>query len=219
MVARVTCSLWSFGPWSKAFPPLWLLHCSTCLPCSLATLRFGPSLYSECSFSNHLCLTGLRPPCCNSLFHMPPTRTLSRELEVIMTNDVLSETLIDRIPLFLYVCVFAVCLPRQKAGWASAIRSPSIYSSSTSQANLTFKSPTHTYWTALLSPVQIWKREMERGRVENSEMEKYPGLWLLGGAQKRIPHSWANLHSHGTSPVHSPLFSFLFSLLIHSLFL
>lgn len=74
-----------------------------------------------------------------------------------MTDDALSEMLVNRIPVLFSVCasvcLFAVCLSRQKAGWA--IRSPSIYSSSTSQANLTFRSPTHMRWTAVLSPVQI----------------------------------------------------------------
>lgn len=116
-------------------------------------------------------------------------------------------------------CLLSVSLDKRPAGSLPSDLHPSavyMWTPSTSQANLTFKAPTHTYWTAVLSPVQIWTRESCReGRVE----KRYPGLWLLGGAQKRIPHSWANLHSHGTSPVHYPLFYALFSLLIHSLFL
>ncbi|KAK1904660.1 putative outer membrane protein pmp16 [Dissostichus eleginoides] len=71
------------------------------------------------------------------------------------------------------LCVFGnLSFSLQKAGWAPAIRSPSIHSPPTSRENLTFKSPTHTYWTAVLSPVQIGKREMERRWVEKSVMEK-----------------------------------------------
>ncbi|KAF3838586.1 hypothetical protein F7725_010354 [Dissostichus mawsoni] len=64
------------------------------------------------------------------------------------------------------LCVFGnLSFSLQKAGWAPAIRSPSIHSPPTSRENLTFKSPTHTYWTAVLSPVQIGKREMERSSL------------------------------------------------------
>lgn len=155
---------------------------------TLAVLHLPPLLRGQPAIWPLPLFRSLRPRCRNSqkknsqlISHAPLSRSV---LEVIMSNDALSETLVDRIPLFLYVCVFAVCLPRQKAGWASAIRS--IYRSSTSQANLTFKSPTHMYWTAVLSPVQIWKREMERGRVKNSEMEKISQPLVTGwGAEKK----------------------------------
>lgn len=46
MEARVTCSPcphWTVGLWSKTSPPLWLLHCFTCLP-ALCPPSLGTSL-------------------------------------------------------------------------------------------------------------------------------------------------------------------------------
>lgn len=143
MVARVTCSLWSFGPWSETVPPCMtpaVLH----LPCSLVLMCFGPSIH----------LAGLHLIRYNSLHDFVYGSGGPHDKWCIEWNAHLQNSLF----FCMFICVFAVWLSRQKADWASAIRSPSIYSSSTSQANLTFKSPTHMYWTAVLSPVQIWKR-------------------------------------------------------------
>lgn len=50
---------------------------------------------------------------------VPPYSDSFTVSQVIVTNGLLSDSL-DRIPPFLYVCVFwfAICLSRQKAGWS-----------------------------------------------------------------------------------------------------
>lgn len=69
--------------------------------------------------------------------------------------------------LLIFSCLYVFCLFRQKTGWAPVIKSLSLDQSEGkllppgSQENLTFRSPTHTHWMAVLSPVQIWKREKD----------------------------------------------------------
>lgn len=138
MVARVTCLLslaLNFWPLEQNLPTL-MAPARLYLPAILSVHpSFGPSLYLACScasFPNHLCRTGLCPSCSYPLFQLRiqlcPLFLLFHCVTGHYDNDLLSESVIDRIPRFLNVCVFAVCLSRQKAGWAPAIRSPSIHS-------------------------------------------------------------------------------------------
>lgn len=64
-------------------------------------------------------------------------------------------------------CLLSVSLDKRLAGSLPSDLHPSavyMWTPSTSQANLTFKAPTHNHWTAVLSPVQIWTRERESCR-------------------------------------------------------
>lgn len=197
MVARVTCSLCLtliFWPSEQRLSTLMtrvLLHLPPWLSGHQGVL-VPPLILS--TLSQIICV-----------WHVCVLRavTLTILLEVILTNDVLSESLVDRIPLF--VCLLSVSPDKRLTGPPPSTLHPS-----------TVLLPARQTWLSSLPPACIgllsshlckYEREMERGRVEKGEMEKYPSLWLLGGAQKkRIPHSWANLHSHWTSPVHSRLF-------------
>ena len=132
MVARVTCSFCltlNFWPLEQNLPTPWLLHCSTCLPVLSSLHSVSPFILhvlSQLTSVWQVCVLHAASPYFHWFYSCTPHSRSFTLLHVIMTNDPLSESFIDRFPPFLQVCVFALCLSRQNAGWAPAIRSPSI---------------------------------------------------------------------------------------------
>lgn len=233
MVARVTCSLClalNFWPSEQNLPTLTTPASLHLPPCSLSTLYSAPpfilhspvlprivSAWQVCVLHAATlyfsCLCTCVPYFYFSLSHK--SSSLTRHWVKLSSTEFLS--------FFSSSCLRVYRLSHQTKGRLGLRHQISIHPQSIGELHLP---PARQTWLSSLPPTSIGllsshlckyerEREMERGRVEKSEMERYPRLWLLGGAQQRIPHSWANLHSHRTSPVHSPLFS----LLIHSLFL
>lgn len=102
------------------------------------------------------------------LLHLPlfPASYINMQLTCYMLIFHCVSQLISS-ELLIFSCLYVFCLFRQKTGWAPVIKSLSLHQSEGkllppgSQENLTFRSPTHTHWMAVLSPVQIWKREKD----------------------------------------------------------
>lgn len=152
MLAWVTClfgSGWTFGPASKASTPWWLLHCSTCLPLSTCSLHVLGHL-SKITCISFICCFNSCLSCFG--FSLWPHIYSSLCLASVSPDKRLAQLLPSNFYLFL------VCKGTP----------------STSQANQTFRSPTHTYWTAHLSPVQIWKREknIQEGEEWNGKIAR-----------------------------------------------
>ena len=203
MVARVTCSLClalNFWPSEQNLPTLTTPASLHLPPCSLSTLYSAPpfilhspvlprivSAWQVCVLHAATlyfsCLCTCVPYFYFSLSHK--SSSLTRHWVKLSSTEFLS---------FFFLFVFA-CLPSVSPDKRPSRPPPSdLHPStvhrwtppSTSQANLTFKSPTHIYWTAVLSPVQIWKRardgEREGGKEWNGKIS--PPLVTGWGAAK-----------------------------------
>lgn len=210
MVARVTCSLCLsliFRPSEQTRPT----QRDTCT--APPALRFGKHpLFTTWELLVHRTLLRVDLRRFSGPKFIPPNGVLSGEFLFFCVFCV-----------FLCVCVFAVCLLQTK-GWLGLCHQISIHLQffNYSQANLTFKSPTHMYWTAVLSPVQILKRGSERSR----EREREGGKEWNGKISQPLVTGWGA--EKNSAQLSKPsqiqdftctLFSPLFSLLIHSLFL
>lgn len=210
MVARVTCSFWSLGPWSKAFPPLWLLHGSTCLPCSVANLQFGPSHYIQSFVSDKFASSMLQL----LISHAPLSRSV---LEVIMSNDALSETLVDRIHLF-FVCLCVCCLSPQTKAWLGLCHQIHLQVfHQPGKPDFQVSHP-HALDCRPLTCANMKERDGEREGEKQWNGKNIPAFGYWVGCRKE------NCTAEQTSVaiglhLYTPLFSSLFSLLIHSLFL
>lgn len=193
MVAWVTCSRrlsLIFRPSEQTCPT----QCDTCTapPVPLwehPLFTAWELLVHHASLHDHLCR-----------FHSP---------EFIPTNDVLSGE------ISVFVCLLSVSADKRLAGPLPADLHPSTaLQLQPGKPDFQVSHP-HALDCCPLTCANIKERESERERAgerekqERSEMEKYPSLWLLGGVQRRIAHSWANLHRYRTSPVHFSLLCFL----------
>lgn len=191
---------WSFGRRSKPVPP-------NVTPVLLHLSRFGNTLYSP------------RESCSSTTLRFTTTcadSTAPNSFRLTMFW----------VEKFLFLCV--CCLSLRTKGWLGLCRQTSIHLQlfNYSQANLTFKSPTHMHWTAVLSPVQILKRGRVRERESRREREREAGKEWNGKISQPLVTGWGA--EKNSTQLSKPsqiqdftctLFSPLFSLLIHSLFL
>lgn len=153
MVARVTCSLClalNFWPLEQNLPthmtPM-LLHLP---PCSLSTLRSVPPFILHFPVLSQIsCVWQV----CALRGATPYFGYRSSWLMIIWAKRSPTEFL----RFCMFVCLLSVSPDKRSAGPPPSDLHPSAvvyrWTPSTSQANLTFKSPTHIYWTAVLSPV------------------------------------------------------------------
>lgn len=103
--------------------------------------------------------------------------------------------LVERLSalVFVFACLPSVCPDKRLARPLPSDLHPStVLQLQPGKPDFQVSHP-HVLDCCHLTCANINEREGERGRerarVERSEMEKYPSLWLLGGVQKRIAHS------------------------------
>lgn len=170
MVARVTCSLWSFGPWSETVPPCMtpaVLH----LPCSLVLMCFGPSIH----------LAGLHPIRYNWLHDFVYGSGGPHDKWCIEWNAHLQNSL-------FFVCLFACLLSGSPDKRLTGPPPSDLHLSTVLQlARQTWLSSLPPTCIGLLSS-HLCKyereREMARGRVERAKWKNIPAFGYWAGCRK-----------------------------------